>query len=294
MNNTRRTFIKQIGMATAGTLVATQAVQAFQRKGSAPAQGSFPFGIQLWTVKEDMYKDAQATLRQLASFGYKQIESFEGDNGIYWGMRNKDFAAFLKGVGMSLVSAHCDINTNFERKANEAAAIGLKYLICPAIGPQKTLEEYRKYAVKFNGLGEVCRKAGIRFAYHNHDYSFKPLEGNLGQNILMEYTDPALVDFELDMYWASYASIDPVKFLEQYPGRVKLCHVKDLSKGKMSNGNYESVELGKGSINYPAVLKDAKNAGMQYFIVEQEYFEGTTPLGSSKANAAYLKKLKLT
>jgi sugar phosphate isomerase/epimerase len=281
-------------MATAGTLVASKAALAFQRKGAAPAQGSFPFGIQLWTVKEDMYKDAQATLRQLASFGYKHIESFEGDNGMYWGMSSKDFAAFLKGLGMSLVSSHCDINSNFERKAAEAAAIGVKYLICPSIGPQKTLEEFKKYAEKFNTLGEICRKAGTRFAYHNHDYSFKPLEGNLGQNIMIEYTDPALVDFELDMYWASYASIDPVKYLKQHPGRIKLCHVKDMSKEKMSNGNYESVELGKGSINYPAVLKDAKAAGMEYFIVEQEYFEGTTPLGSSKANAAYMKKIKLT
>jgi sugar phosphate isomerase/epimerase len=249
------------------------------------------FGLQLWTLRDDMPKDPKGVLKQLSGFGYKQIESFEGKDGMYWGMSNTEFKKYLDGLGMKMVSSHCDITKDFEKKANEAAAIGVKYLICPWKGPQKTLDEFKKFADEFNACGEICRKAGIRFAYHNHDYSFKELEGQLPQDVMMKNTNAATVDFEMDIYWVVTAGHNPVDWFKKYPNRFRACHIKDRTKGAAEGEKDASCILGQGSIDFKNVLKQARKYGMQYFIVEQEKYEGSTPLLSVKADAAYMKKL---
>ena len=138
------------------------------------------FGIQLWSVRDDLAKDPKGVLKQLSSYGYKQIESFEGSKGMFWGMSNTEFKAEMDNLGMKIISSHCDINKDFEKKAADAAAIGMKYLICPYKGPQKDLDAFKKFADEFNQKGEICKKNGIRFAYHNHDYSFATMNGEMG------------------------------------------------------------------------------------------------------------------
>ncbi len=197
----------------------------------------------------------------------------------------------MDDLGMVIVSSHCDINKNFEKKAADAAAIGMKYLICPYKGPQKKLDDFKKFADEFNQKGEICKKNGIKFAYHNHDYTFKELEGQMPQDVLMNGTDPALVDYELDMYWVVAGGQDIEAWLKKYPNRFKLCHVKDRTKGATDAA--DTCTLGEGSINYPAILKTAKETGMEYYIVEQEKYAGTTPLKAVEANAAYMKKITI-
>jgi len=251
------------------------------------------FGIQLWSVRDDLAKDPKGVLKQLSSYGYKQIESFEGDKGIFWGMSNTEFKSYMDELGMKIISSHCDINKDFEKKAAEAAAIGMKYLICPYKGPQKDLDAFRKFAEEFNQKGEICKKNGIRFAYHNHDYSFANMNGEMGQDIMMKNTDPKLVDFELDMYWVVAAGQDIEAWLKKYPTRFRLCHVKDRKKGAPLTDKDESVVVGTGSINYPKILKTAKKYGMEYYIVEQEKWEGTTPMQAAQADAVYMKTLSI-
>jgi sugar phosphate isomerase/epimerase len=248
------------------------------------------FGIQLWTLKEDMGKDAKATLQKVSSYGYKQIESFEGRGGMFWGMGNKDFKKYMDDLGMTIISSHCDNTRNFEQKAAEAAEIGMKYLICPYKGPQKSLDAFKKFADEFNKAGEICKKNGIRFAYHNHDYSFKPMEGQLPQDVMMQGTDKDLVDYQMDIYWVVAAGEDPKAWFKKYPGRFTACHVKDL--GKTEKG-HESVHLGKGTIDFKSILKAGKKEGLKYYIVEQEAFTGTTPLQSADIDAQYMKKLSI-
>ena len=251
------------------------------------------FGIQLWSVRDDLAKDPKGVLKQLASYGYKQIESFEGGKGIFWGMSNTEFKAEMDKLGMKIISSHCDINKDFEKKAADAAAIGMKYLMCPYKGPQKELDAFKKFAEEFNQKGEICKKNGIRFAYHNHDYSFANMNGEMGQDVLMKNTDPGLVDFELDMYWVVAAGQDIETWLKKYPKRFRLCHVKDRKKGAPLTDKDESVVVGTGSINYPKILKAAKKYGMEYYIVEQEKWEGTTPMQAAQADAAYMKTLSI-
>jgi sugar phosphate isomerase/epimerase len=210
---------------------------------------------------------------------------------MFWGMTHKEFKSYMDGLGMKIVASHCDIGKDFEKKAAEAAEIGMKYLICPWKGPQKDIDAFKKFADEFNQKGEVCKKNGIRFAYHNHDYSFEVLNGQMGQDVMMKNTDPSLVDFEMDMYWVVTAGQDIETWLKKYPNRFRLCHVKDRTKNTKEKD--ASCILGQGSIDYPKILKAAKKSGVHYFIVEQEKYEGTTPLKAVETDAAYMKGLSI-
>jgi len=251
------------------------------------------FGIQLWSVRDDLAKDPKGVLSQLASYGYKQIESFEGSKGMFWGMTNKEFKAHMDTIGSKIISSHCDISKDFEKKAAEAAEIGMKYLICPWKGPQKDIDAFKKFADEFNQKGEICKKNGIRFAYHNHDYSFVNMNGEMGQDVMMKNTDPNLVDFELDMYWVVAGGQDIEAWLNKYPKRFRLCHVKDRKKGATATEKDASVVVGTGSIDYTKILKTAKKQGMEYYIIEQEKWDGTTPMQAAQANAGYMKSLSI-
>jgi sugar phosphate isomerase/epimerase len=292
MSYNRRKFIKTSGSITGGLMLANlTGLSALDGCNSNKSIGDF--GIQLYTLREDMPKDPKGVLKQIAGFGYKQIESYEGAKGMFWGMTHTDFKKYMDDLGMKLVASHCNTSQDFEKKAAEAAEIGMKYLIYPWEGTTKTLDDYRKMADDFNKNGEVCHRNGIRFAFHNHDYSFKKMEGQFAQDILMNNTDPSLVDFEMDIYWVVAAGEDPEAWMKKYKNRFTLCHVKDRSKTPVENNGLNSVNLGTGSINWLQVLKTAKDNGMKFFITEQEAYAGTTPLGAVEANAEYMKGLKI-
>lgn len=251
-----------------------------------------PFGIQLYTLRNELPGKARELLQELAKQGYNYIESYEGPEGIYWNHSPKAFKEYLDNLGLKIVSTHCDVSKNFERKAADAASIGMKYLICPWVGPQRSIEAYKKIAQQFNEMGAICKKNGIRFAYHNHDYSFKPIEEQIPQAVLLTETDPALVDFELDIYWANYAGHDPLQWITNHPNRFKLCHVKDKSRAPYPKEGYLSVDLGTGSIDFKKILPKAVDLGMEYMIVEQEFYPNGTQLEAAATGAAYMKRLR--
>jgi len=291
MQQSRRKFIKLTGAAAAGvTLTGLPGHALFA--GEVERKKLKNFGIQLYTLRDDMPKDPKGVLKQLASFGYKQIESYEGKDGMFWGISPTDFKKYMDELGMEIIASHSDMNKDFEKKAADAASIGMKYLICPWVGKQKTLDDFKKIADTFNQKGEICRKNGIRFAYHNHDYSFKELEGQLPQNVMMKETDPSLVDFEMDIYWVVTGRADAETWLKKYKDRFRLCHVKDRSKTPVENNSLNSVDLGTGVIDFAKILKTAKASGMKYFFVEQEHYPNSTPMKSAAADAEYMKKLK--
>ena len=294
MSYNRRKFIKETAGITSGFALASLAGNSlfnsdfFEEKKKLKA-----FGLQLYTLRDDFPKDPKSVLKQIASFGYKQIESFEGKDGMFWGMGNTGFKNYMDELGMTIVSSHCNISSDFERKANEAAAIGMKYLFCPYKGPQKKLDDYKKFADEFNACGEICRKAGIRFGYHNHDYSFKEMEGQLPQDVMMKGTNPDTVDFEMDIYWVVAAGHDPIEWFKKYPNRFTACHVKDRSKNPGADNGKNSTDIGTGSIDFAKILKAGSKLGMKYFIVEQEAYPIGTPLQSVQVDAEYMKKLKI-
>ena len=289
MTFNRRKFLLTSGMLASGAALASIGCKSSQKASSV--SGPAPFGIQLYTLRDDIPKDPKGVLKNLALYGYKQIESFEGSSGMFWGMTNKEFKAYMDSLGMTIISSHCNINKDFEKKAAEAGEIGMKYLICPYLGPQKSIDDFKRFSDQFNKSGEICKKNGIRFAYHNHGYSFQPQDGQLPQDVMMQSTDPALVDFEMDIYWVVTGGTDPEAWLKKYPNRFRLCHVKDRGKQFEAKEENASVDLGSGGIDFPKILKTAKTYGMQYHIVEQERYDNTTPMKSAEVDAAYMKKL---
>jgi sugar phosphate isomerase/epimerase len=289
MDHKRRSFLKLAAVSTAGLSLTGITASAFSDNWS-DAKRIKSFGLQLYSLREDMPKDPKGVLKQVASYGYKLVESYEHDKlGMFWGMSNTEFKKYMDDLGLKIISSHCNIGKDFEKKAAEAAAIGMKYLICPYKGPQKSLDDYKRFADEFNEKGAICKKNGIRFAYHNHDYSFKLMDGQLPQDVMMNGTDASSVDFEMDMYWVVVAGHDPIEWMKKHPNRFKLCHIKDRAKNASST--FDSCTLGTGSINYKKILADAKKLGMECFVVEQEKYAGTTPLKSAQDNAAFMKSL---
>ncbi len=286
----RRTFIKNtaaigayVGISSLGTslLSCNSLAHTFKLKD---------FGIQLYSINDAMLKNPFEVLTSLSEYGYKTIESFESDLGMYWGMSNMEFKREVENLGMKLISSHIDINTDFEAKVEQAAQAGLQHLICPSISGGTSIDYYRNYADTFNECGEICRKAGIRFGYHNHDYSFSLLDGKYPQDILMENTDAGLVDFEIDLYWVLTAGEDPIQWLQKYPGRFTHCHLKDRENLPLSQVD-ASIDLGKGILNIPEVLRIAETSGLKHIILEQERYPIAPPMETTKANADYLKRV---
>lgn len=288
MSINRRKFLLTSGMLASGAALASIGCKSSRVSGAGAAS---PFGIQLYSVRDDIPNDPKAVLKSLASFGYNQVESFEGNKGMFWGMTNKEFKAYMDSLNMTIVSSHCNINADFEKKAAEAGEIGMKYLICPHIGAQNSLDDYKRFADQFNKAGETCKKNGLRFAYHNHGYTFELKDGVYPQDLLMQGTDASLVDYEMDIYWVVTAGAEAEAWFKKYPNRFTLCHVKDRGKQYPASEENASVDIGTGSIDFSRILKTAKTNGMKYYIVEQERYDNTTPLKSAEVGAAYMKKL---
>ena len=226
----RRDFLQAAGLLSSGLLLTGISSKLAGCKTVSNAITGKPadaFGLQLYTLRDVLPQDPKGVLRQVAQFGYKQIESYEGEQGMFWGMTNREFDRYLTDLGMKMVSSHCDIEKGFEKKADEAAAIGMKYLICPYLGPNPSLDFYKRAADKFNACGAICAQRGLKFAYHNHDYSFKPVEGQLPQDVMMQATDKSTVDYEMDIYWVVVAGQIPAEWFKKYPNRFRLCHIKD-------------------------------------------------------------------
>lgn len=297
MNYKRRDFIKTTAAGFAIAVVSGELIGCSSSAKTTSGGNLGDFGLQLYTLRDILASDPKGILKQVADMGYTQIEGYEdGKMGIYWGMSNTEFKKYMDDLGMKLVSTHCNINKDFEKKADEAAAIGMKYLICPSMGNEGAMDAdaWKKTADLFNQKGEVCKKAGLGFAYHNHDGSFlQKADGSTGQQILMDNTDTSLVSYEMDIYWVITGGADPIAWLQKYPGRFKLSHVKDRKKNAPLADREASVDVGDGGIDFKTILAFAKNNGVNYFIVEQEKYENTTPLKAAKTDADYLKKLKI-
>ncbi len=286
-NINRRNFLKRSAVVTGG--LANLGLLSACTEATAT---HYPFGLQLYTLRADMPADPDGVLRQVASFGYTQLEGFEGPSGMFWGKTPQEFSRFVGDLGMEMIASHCGIDEGFEQKADDAAAAGMQYLICPMIGAQASLDDYRRFAERFNECGEICKNVGLRFAYHNHHYTFIELEGAMPQDVLMQNTDPELVEYELDMFWLVAAGGDPIEWLRKYPGRFPFSHVKDRLPNMPGDSRTATCSLGTGIIDYPTILPIAYETGMRYFIVEQESYEGTTPLDSSRDNAEYMRQFR--
>ena len=151
---------------------------------------------------------------------------------------------------------------------------------------RQNIDDYKKIAQKVNEAAELCKKSGIKLAYHNHDFEFKDYDGTTGYDILLKETDKNLVHFELDLYWVVRAGKDPLQLFKENSGRFTMWHVKDMDK---ENKDW-NTEIGNGSIDFKTIFANAKLSGMKRFFVEQETNYVPNPLGSIATSYNYVNK----
>ena len=246
-------------------------------------------GLQLWSVRDDMKKDAEATLMQVGQMGYTFIEAAGYGNGLFYGMQPLDFKQLLNENGLRFLASHTgrplpDSTTWDTTMAWWDVCIaahkeaGVKYIVQPSMNKKGygALADLKRYCDYFNAIGEKCNAQGIRFGYHNHDKEFEDVDGVVRYDYMLNNTDPDKVMFQLDLYWIMKGGKDAIAYFNAYPGRFELWHVKD------------EKELGEsGLMNFEPIFKAASTAGMQHIIVEVERYN-FTPLESVKKSLDYL------
>ena len=187
--------------------------------------------LQLYTLRELTARDMLGTLQEVAAQGYHAVE-FAG----FGNSTAKEVRTQLDALGMTAISMHSgidDLEGERERVLDNARTLGCSYLVVAYVVEERrrSVEQVRQLGTLFNGYGAMCKDAGLRFAYHNHNFEFAPLEGTSMFDVLVENSDPALVGLEFDVYWAQYAGMDPVALLKRLAGRVPLLHAKDMAAG---------------------------------------------------------------
>lgn len=285
--NARRTFLKQSGLITA---------TAFLSPSLAFSKPKKVVGLQLYSLRDIIGNDVKGIIEKVASIGYKEVESYGYSvKDKFWGMEPKAFGALLKQNGLTMPSGHYDLEKFIAGKGTDelksyieaANIVGSKYVIVPWLNPpvRKTAADFMKIAAKLNEGGELCKKAGLKMAYHNHDFEFKKFGNTTGLEILLNGTDKNLVDFELDLYWVMRSNGDPLALFKSYPGRFKLWHVKDMDKAKRD----WNTEIGQGAIDFKAIFAAQKLAGVKHFYVEHETNYKPDELGSIATSFNYVK-----
>jgi sugar phosphate isomerase/epimerase len=280
----RRLFLARAFQGAGGVLCLARANSATVR--SAPRKLT-TIGVQLYMVRRELEKDFEGTLARVAALGYREVE-FAG----YFDRPPKEVREVLTRHGLTSPAAHFPLaewRGSLRAMSDAAHVIGHKYLLLAWTPPEerKTLDDYRRLADLCNRAGEQLNKAGLQFAYHNHDFEFAPLEGRVPYDVLLERTDPKLVKLEMDLYWIVKGGGKPLKYFEKWPGRYPLLHVKDMD----STPKQYFTEVGRGVIDFKSIFAHAGRAGARHYFVEQDETPGS-PFDSMKISLDYLRRLE--
>ncbi|WP_110006355.1 sugar phosphate isomerase/epimerase family protein [Geodermatophilus normandii] len=230
--------------------------------------------IQLWTFAEyigfgtDAATQArlEEVLSQLAAMGYRNVEPFSLS-----GLTAEQFRALLDEYGLKASARHVNVGTptatvDIAAILEENRILGIKYFGSGGTPNLNTEAEWIAYAQYLNAVGEQARKAGQTLMVHNHNWEFTDVfNGRTAYDILMAYTDPKNVVFQLDLYWATFAGVDPIALIERYGNRIQLFHVKDLNP--TLNRRIEIV--GRGNIDFASIFA-AAGGGIRYYVVEHD------------------------
>lgn len=298
----RRDFLKASGTVASGSLFFSRlAAQSFLAV-KAPLSR---IGVQLFSIPKLLENDFAGTMKLLAKIGYKEVEFygpypfstkedverwkavtpslvFSGSG--YYGHTAQEAKQILADNGLSSPSMHVGLATlkNAMGQLAEAAhVLDTTYVILPSAKTPPNLDGYKQQAEDFNSIGAEAAKYGLRFAYHNHGNGLKEIEGKIPLDVVMEYTDPKLVYFQMDIYWTTAGGIDPAEYLDKHAGRYRLMHLKDMTKKVHFSGDggdsKQWIELfpymtdaGSGVLDLKNILSHAQKSGVDHFIVEHD------------------------
>ncbi len=271
--------------------------------GVAPArsvaEARYPLGLQLYTVRDPMAKDAVGTLKRVAELGYRNLETYGFDPGSlkYYNRSAVELKRVLDDLGLTTTTGHYDLHAYLAQPAaamthyvdrciQGAQALNQQYITWAWLDPQsRSLESFELVAQRLNLIGAQAAKAGLKVAYHNHDFEFIPHAGKCGYDIIMQATDPDLVKLQLDLYWVAHTGTrTPHELFAKQPGRFVMWHVKDMDKGK------RYTELGNGTIDFAKIMADADLAGLENYFVEQGDNFAVSPMKSIEVSAQYVRQ----
>ena len=244
-------------------------------------------GLQLYTVRRELEKDFEGTLAKVAALGFSEVE-FAG----YFNRTPQQVKSALAKNNLSAPSVHAlaaGLRNNLQQTIDAAKTIGHQYVVCAYLLPEerKSLDDYKRLVDLFNDAGGRLEKAGLQFAYHNHDFEFTPLENKIPYDLILAGTDPKTVKMELDLYWITKAGQSPLKYFSAHPGRFPLVHVKDMD----ATPKRFFTEVGRGTINFKEIFADSDKAGIKHYYIEQDETPGS-PFASIKMSIDYLKQLE--
>ncbi len=302
----RRDFLASF--STASAVLAGQLsgpARALAAEGAAESEASHrfhgPYGLELYSLRNQMLKDPQATLDRVRRIGYTEVEVVYQ----YWGhLTVPELHRHVKKAGLRCTSVFYpgeSFQNHFDEVLRSAHLLGVDYVICGSIPgafskKRLTLDDYRRGAADMNEWAERLRRSGFRLGYHNHNYEFRLFDGRPAYNTLIDDTKPGLVDFEMDIFWVEAGGQDPLAYLKRYPSRFKLIHLKDMRKGtpiptfSISSVSEEaSVPLGTGIIDIPAILRESARIGVRRYYVEDESREAPANI---KISFEYLKHVR--
>jgi sugar phosphate isomerase/epimerase len=264
---------------------------ARSEKGSA-ADGSSTIGLQIYTLRDAIFKDPKGVLAKVASYGYKELETFAYADGQIFGMPFKEFGDYVKSLDMKVTSGHYGYDLaksdKWEQAVVDAKSIGQEYAVVPWLNePERvSIDNYKKICAELNKAGEIANKNGLRFGYHNHWFEFDTVDGQIPYDVMLKELDPKLVSMELDIYWVYKANQDPFKIFEANPGRFEQWHVKDMSKADPKL----NADIGTGTIDWKAIFAKAEQSGMKHYYIEQETYPGD-PMVSVEKGIQNLKQI---
>lgn len=281
----RRDFLGTAAVAGGALLLGGCASGASGGQAALVGPGA-RIGVQLYTLRDRLAMDFEGTIEQVAAIGYKEVEPYD-----LFGRTPQAFRALIDRLGLTSPSAHIGFarfRDGLSGVLDAATTIGHRYVVVPSIdGSLRNPDGFRRVAADLNRWGRAARDRGIRVGYHNHDQEFAALPGGgRGMDILLAETDPNLVDFEIDIYWAVKAGQDPIALFAQHPGRFPLWHVKDMTDRA---GAQKMADVGTGELDFAAMFAQRQRAGLTHFFVERD--DPTDSLASIRTSYANLRRL---
>jgi sugar phosphate isomerase/epimerase len=298
MRVSRRSFIKNSTGLMLGAGLSRSALYHFGKTSQLT-------GVQLYSVRDDMKKDPLGTLKQVAAMGYRHVEHANYVNRKFYGYSAAEFKKVLDDLGLKMPSGHTvmgkdhwveankDFSDSWKYTVEDAAIVGQQFVISPWLDEslRKTYDGILRYMEVFNKSGELCKRSGMKFGYHNHDFEFsQQLNGESVYDIILKNTDPSLVMQQLDIGNLYNGGAKAIDIVRKWPGRFESMHVKDEILATSGHEKYESAVLGKGIVSVKEVIDLGKRSGGTiHFIVEQESYQGQAPLDSIKEDLAIMK-----
>jgi sugar phosphate isomerase/epimerase len=277
--------------------------------GAAAMRGSFSellaaqgtrqlraLGLQLYTVRNEMTKDVERTLAEVAAAGYKEVE-FAG----YFDKSPNEIKAILSRTGLTAPSTHipyATITSGWQKALDDSATIGHRWIVIPWLddATRQQPDVWKKVADNLNLAGAATKKAGLELAYHNHNFEFVPANGKMPFDYLLEQCQKDLVKIEMDLCWTVAAGQDPIAYFKKHPGRITMVHVKDLKKipasADVGTGPVipDITDVGAGLIDWKKILGAAYDAKVEHYFVEHD--APADPFASIRASSKYLAALR--